>query len=372
MAYQDYLNQIAQNIGQAPRDSVIYESIYGLNINGRGAPIALNTENHGYTFITRPDLNLSYDNLQVDRMMSMLLLSDQSSVVNGQDSIQRIVRSYLDPTAQRDPKANVPCRRVDPHNPFIPLLSNNMTSLTGFPDFTLGTFTSQPGLYREAYSYVDDVPYSYDTYDLQMTCKNIQGDPITWLMLMWERYQGLVYEGRLMPYPNNVLYNTIDYNTRIYRLVMDVSRTYVTRLFACGAAFPLSAPIGRHADFTENGSDSPFQTANDQLTFTFRAMGFIYYDHLLIYDFNTTVSDANASMADGVRDAGGTSSPMVKLQPWERSYFNYNAYPRINPSTMELEWWVARDYYTANVEGVLRYNDASATSSSASGATVTN
>jgi len=362
MAYEDYLNQIVQNIGQMPRDRAIYDSIYGININGRGAPIALNTENHGFTFFTRPDLNLSYDNLQVDRVMSTLLLSDQaSSLINGQNSIQRIIRSYLDPRAHRSPEAKVPCAAVDPLNPFMPLLSNNLVTLTGWPDFTLGTHTSQPGLYREAYSYVDDVPYSYDSYDLQATFRNVTGDPITWALLLWGWYQGLVYEGRLMPYPENVLYNVIDYNTRVYRLVTDVSRTYVTRIFACGASFPITAPIGRHADFTGDGSESPFQTVNDQITFTFRAMGFTYYDHILIYEFNTCVSDANPSMRDGVRDEGA-NSPMVKLQPWERNYFNYKSYPRINPASMELEWWVPRAFYESQKAGVIRYGDVNATS----------
>jgi len=337
------------------------DTIYGLNINARGSNVPLNTENVGYVFFTRPDLNLSYDNLQVDRMMSMLLLSDQNSLIQGQDSIQRIVRSYLDPTAQRDPTAKVPCRGVDPLNPFIPLLSNNAITLSGFPDFALGTFTSNPGLYRESYSYVDDVPYKYETYDLQLTCRNLDGDPITWLMLMWARYQGLVYEGRLMPYPENVLLNVVDYNTRIYRLVTDVSRTYVTRIMACGAAFPMTAPIGQFADYQEQGSDSPFTTVNNQLTFAFRAMGFTYYDHILIYDFNTTVSDANPAMRDGIRDQGGASAPMVKLQQWEKTFFSGRAsYPRINPASMELEWWVSRQTYNANREGVLRYNDANA------------
>lgn len=354
MAYEDYIDQIARNVGQSPQSQAFADTIYGINITGRGSPIPLNTENHGYTFFTRPDLNLSYDNCQVDRVLSNVLMSSPRS-------LQRVIRSYLDPQAQRAPNGPA-CPLVDPLNPFIPLLSNNLVTITGWPDFTLGTYSSQPGLYREVYSYVDDVPYDYSEYDLQVTTRNLTGDPITLMLLIWGRYEGLVKEGRIMPHPFNVMNDVIDYNTRIYRLVMDPTRTYVTRLMACGASYPISAPIGRHADYTGEAAETPFQTATEQLTFTFRTLGFTYYDHILIYEFNTCVSDANPAMADEHREEGGdTSSPMVKLKSWERSYFSGKAYPRIEPATMELEWWVPRRVYTENREGVIRFNNTQGT-----------
>jgi hypothetical protein len=349
MALEDYLNQISQNMGQAPRDRRISESFYGLNIVGRNAPIALNTENHGYTFFTRPCMNLSYDNLAVDRLMSNLLMENP-------DSMQRMIRAYLDPMAHRN---DLKCPGVDPLNPFIPLLSNNLISLTGWEDFTLGTFTSTPGVYREAYSYVDDIPYSYGTYDLTGTFRNLTGDPITFMMLVWGWYQGLVYEGRLMPYPELVMLNEIDYNTRIYRLVMDSTRTYVTRIAATGASFPMTAPIGNAFNFTGDGSESPFQTANDQVSISFRCMGFTYYDHILIYEFNDLVEDFNPLMRADNRDRA-----MQELKPWEKEYFNYRSYPRINPLNMKLEWWTSKADYEQAKAGVIRQSNTSAVEAS--------
>jgi hypothetical protein len=339
MALDDYLNQISRNIGQAPRDRTISDSFYGLNIVGRNAPIAVNTENHGFTFFTRPSLNLSYDNLAVDRVLSNLLMENPYSV-------QRMIRCYLDP---RLPLQGITSPGVDNLNPFIPLLSNNLISLSGWPDFTLNTQTTQPGLYREAYSYVDDVPYNYESFDIQASFRNISGDPISFMFLLWGWYMGLVYEGRLMPYPDHVLYNRVDYNTRIYRLIMDKTRTYVTRIGACGASFPMTAPIGNIFNFEGDGSETPFTTANDQISVNFRCMGFTYYDHILIYEFNTVGELFNASMRDGERQRN-----MVKLHPAEREYFNYHAYPRINEATMELEWWVFKNYYESQKGNVLR------------------
>lgn len=340
MALEDYLTQITRNIGQVPRDDAIAESFYGLNIVGRNAPIPLNTENHGFTFFTRPNLNLSYDNLVVDRVLSGLLLDSPYS-------IQRMVRCYLDPKLQTE--ENLLCPGVDPLNPFIPLLSNNLITLSGWEDFVLNTHTSTPGLYREEYSYVDDVPYNYRVVDLQASFRNIVGDPISYMLLMWGWYMGLVYEGRIMPYPENILYNRCDYNTRIYRLIMDPTRTYVTRIGANGASFPLTAPIGNIFNFSGDGSETPFPTANDQITVSFRSMGFTYYDHMLIYEFNRLGELWNSAMKPSQR-----SERMVKLQSHEKDYFNYRAYPRINEETLELEWWVMKDYYQAHVQKIRR------------------
>jgi len=338
MALDDYLNQIARNLGRSPRDQAISDAFYGLNIVGRNGPIPVNTENHGFTFFTRPLMNMSYDNLIVDRVMSNLLVEEPYSV-------QRMVRASLDPSLLAQ---GITSPGIDNLSAFIPLLSNNLISLSGWPDFTLNTHTSQPGLYREAYSYVDDIPYHYETYDLQASFRNLPGDPISFMMLIWGWYMGLVYEGRLMPYPDMVLYNEIDYNTRIYRLIMDKSRRYVTRIGATGASFPMTAPIGNIFNFEGDGSETPFPTANDQIAVNFRCMGFTYYDHILIYEFNRVVEHFNVAMKDENRERY-----LVKLKPWEREYFNYSAYPHINELTLELEWWVFREQYDAERANII-------------------
>lgn len=347
MAVEDYLRRISRNIGQVPMSQALSNTFYGLNIVGRNAAIPVNTENHGYTFFTRPLMNMANDNLAIDRVLSGLLQDSPYSV-------QRMVRMYLDP---RLATSNISSPGVDNLNPFIPLLSNNLVSLSGWPDFTVRTSTSQPGLYREDYSYVDDVPYNYEAYTLQASFRNIAGDPISFMFLMWGWYMGLVYEGRIMPHPDLVMLNEIDYQTRIYRLVMDQSRTYVTRIGATGSAFPVAAPVGNIFDFEGDGSESPFTTANNQLSVPFQCMGFTYYDHILIYEFNSLGETFNVALKDENRER-----MMTKLTRSEREYFNYSAYPRINELNMELEWWVPNAVYTKEINGLLRnstlYNDS--------------
>ncbi len=333
MSVNSYIESIAQNIGQSPRNQALHNAAFGMNILGRNAPLLLNTENHGYTFFTKPLFNLSYDNCMVDRRLSMLLREDT-------DCLERMVRCTLDPWSMTRKDNPIQSSKVDPLSPFIPILSNNLISLNGWPDFTINMSTTTAGIYRDSMAYVDDVPYQYETYTLQGTYRNVEGDPVTLTHYMWLLAQGLGKEGRTMPYPELVMLNERDYDTRIYRLIMDQTRTYVTRIFACGAATPENAPTGEIANFTGDGSETGSQVISSQLNFSYRANGVTTYDHILIFEFNDLQGDFNSSMKDENRE-----QVMHLLFPWEKQYFNYRAYPRINPSNMELEWWVPKYYY---------------------------
>lgn len=341
MALNDFINQIVRNTGLSPRDQSISDTFRGLNITGKNNAVPLNTENHGYTFFTRPYLNLSEQNCMVDRRLQMLLNPNPLSV-------ERRVRAYLDPERHKN---NGPdwCPGVDVFNPFITILSNNLISLTGWEDFTLNLSTTTPGVYRDAMSYVDDVPYQYGTYDLQMTCRNIDGDPITWMLAMMEIYMGLNREGRIMPYPELALLNEYDANVRCYRLVMDATKTYVQRIAANGAGLFMNAPTGQGLNFTGDGSETPYQTVSDQLNFSIRSMGLTIYDYILIYEFNELVQEFNPAMKDGSRGVA-----TVKLSQNEKNWFNFDAYPYINVEAHnELEWHVFRHIYEARLGGNL-------------------
>lgn len=333
MSANSYIERISQNIGQVPRNQALQNAAFGMNILGRNSAIPQNTENHGYTFITKPLFNLSYDNCMVDRRLSMLLRENT-------ECLERAIRVTLDPWSQTTKDNALVSTLVDPLSPFIPILSNNLISLNGWPDFTLNMSTTAAGIYRDAMAYVDDVPYQYETFTLQATYRNIEGDPITLLHYMWLLAAGLGKEGRTMPYPELVMMNERDYDTRIYRLITDQTRTYVTRIFACGAATPENAPTGEIANFTGDGSETGSQVISSQLNFSYRCNGVSTYDHMLVYEFNDLQQDFNPMMKDDARE-----SMMHLLFPWEKNYFNFRAYPRINPINMELEWWVPKDEY---------------------------
>jgi hypothetical protein len=183
---------------------------------------------------------------------------------------------------------------------------------------------------------VDSFASDYSTFDITATFRNIDGDPINALFRAWTQYMTRVLSGSLVPYPEFVVENEIDYMTRIYRIILDPSRTHVQKIGACGAGFPTALPLGAAFNYS---SDAPISQDTAQISIPFRCMGAQYNDPILVAEFNTTVATFNASMADGVRE-----KMMVKLQQHERELFNYEGYPRISPD-MELEWWVSKLTY---------------------------
>jgi hypothetical protein len=142
----------------------------------------------------------------------------------------------------------------------------------------------------------------------------------------------------MMPYPDAIVENEIDYQTRIYRLVLDPKMKFVQKIGACGAAFPMASPLGASFNFA---SDTPYMRDNDQLSIPFKAIGASYLDPILISEFNQVVQEFNPDMKDSRR-----SRNYKKLIGNDGRYFNFRGYPRINPTTYELEWWVDGPEYT--------------------------
>lgn len=336
------IGEIYRSSGLSGFDNGMVDTFQGINIQGRNGTVPINRENHGFTFFTRPVLNLSDGNIVVDRVMQGLSTGDEFS-------IPRAIRNILDyRTASVD---NIVSRIVDRSNPFIPLLSNNLISLTGWRDYVNQTTSSQPGLYRETFTYVDDIPHDYEDWDATANFRSISGDPISYLFYIWGRYMALAREGSLMPYADFIKYRELDYNTRIYRILTDVTRRRVTRIGASGAGFPLNSPIGNIMNFTGDGSETPFQTASDQVSISFKNSGTIYYDSALVHDFNWLVKTWNRYMRDDYR-----AHNMVKLEPNEYAILNYLAYPLIDEGTMMLDWYVPIDKYNAYQELLAKQN----------------
>lgn len=266
-------------------------------------------------------------------------------------SIQRVIRMYLDPRLGASDSA-LQSPFVDNKNAFMPLLTNHCISCTGWQDVLLDTYTSQPGAYREVYTQTDGVFKNYTTYDISATFRSMPGDPILQLMLFWEFYQAAVFEGKLIPYPDFLVQNEIDYNTRIYRLVLDQSKQYVQKIACTGASFPINAPIGNSFNFE---SDQPINMANKEITIQFKSVGARYMDDIVVHDFNKVVGIFNPDM----RSSDMTKSKtMVKIHMSELHVFNNMGYPYIEPNTKELQWYVPIADYNRMMGSYSRHLDA--------------
>lgn len=101
--------------------------------------------------------------------------------------------------------------------------------------------------------------------------------------------------------------------------------------------FPISDSIGSFFDVNIN---TPFNDQNKEINIRFRCLGFECLDDILVYEFNKSVIQFNSNMKDGNRER-----IMYKINKNIVHLFNNRGYPRINPNTYELEWWIDNNLY---------------------------
>ena len=319
-------------------NSSITNNIYGINHRQVRALIPTNKEVYGFTFFVKPQLNLQSNNIKNLRLLYPLLN-------NNKLSIQTVARCTLDPRTISgysikqgvyvEPPLN--CILVDPLQAFIPILTNDIVSISGGQDLALPTFTSKEGLYGQVYSQVDGIARYYGVYDIDATFTNMKGDVIFYLFYTWLHYQANVFEGRLLPYPDFNIANEIDYMTRIYRIILDKTKTTVTKIFATGVCYPYTLPMGQFFDFN---IDRPYNEQVKDITIRFKCLGFESVDDILIFEFNETVCQFNPGMRDQYRNEF-----MTKIDNYTGTIFNNRGYPRIDPNNYNFEWFVFNNLY---------------------------
>lgn len=352
---QDYFNKFTSidsifSYGSTlgSRKAAVTDNLRGFYLAGGLPTVQPNTDRNGYVFFTRPQLNLSAGNCMRTRMLFNLLTRDVKSM-------QTWVRATLDPRLYSDLNENARSPMVDNTNPFIPLLSNTIKSLSGWPDLVVQARTSTEGARKETQSVVDGVMEYYQEFDLDATFFNTQEDPITNLFYIWEKYMTLVFEGMANPYPDFIVENEIDYNTRIYRIITDSTGQFVSKMAACGAAFPISLPTSEYANFNR---DEPITLGRKDITVRFRCNGAIYYDPILMENFNETVFIFNPKLRNEV-DTGSirrNSSDFIKVAAPYQHIFNNLCIPYIDKDTNELCWFVDTTNELAK-EPISKYED---------------
>ncbi len=345
--FRDAVERISRQNGYGELYAAVQNNFYGFDINGMGAPIPQSRDNIGYTFYTRPRMNLSYHNVSLDRRMLPLTTRDPYST-------RMAIRALLDPIANKGTWANkmtldsgaifetITTPLIDPKNCFIPLLSNNLLTMSGWPDFTADTYSSVEGRQREQWSMYDGPMRMLGLYDFTTTFRNIATDAISTLLHMWLFYGLNVRNGKMWPYPDANALNEKDYETACYRIVMDPTKTYVMFIMR-SIMFPTSAPSGIHGNFNK---ENPIITESGQVSLQWRGQGVEVQDPILVEEFNDVVQMFNYSMR--LTDPTNPNSTLVgveagdysKVSPAMKNVSNYRCYPRINPISMELEWYV--------------------------------
>lgn len=337
------LNDVFKTTVLGDVKGAIGSTLFGLNHRQTAVPVPINRDQHGYIFFTRPQLNLSTTNVRSLRRFTPLL--DQNEL-----SLPRAIRRFLDP---RLSAAEYPCPIVDDKQAFIPILTNHVMDCSGWPDPVLDLYTSRPGVQREVFSLVDSVMENYGAYDLSVNFRNMVGSPIEALIDTWMWYKSSVFVGNMMPYPDFIAQNVVDYQTRIWRLVMDKNKMFVQKIACSGVSIPRTNPVGASFNFE---SDRPLNQSNDRIQITMHCTGFCYNDPILVWEFNKAVGIFNPDMQNLLD--GAEPSEHVRLEPSEYQLFNNRGYPYIDQDTMRLHWYVSKQDYTARMSGFSRVSEA--------------
>ena len=315
-------------------------TLKGFNSGTRYLPPIKDPKDHmGFTFFTRPQLNLSTVNIKNIRQFLPLL-------TNKSESIQRYARTMLDPRLLYGlsnttfgsfyNNEKLSCSLVDKFNPFIPVLSNLLKTMSGWPDMVVPSFTSSAGLRKEQISLIDGTFEIFDTFDISCTFRNIVNEPLTMLFQTWIQYASLVFEGMIYPYLDFVSEFEIDYNTRIYRFITDDTGRHIKKAACTGAAFPKNVPLGKFYDYNR---EELYNTQTSEINISFTSMGALYNDVKIFYAFNKTWSIFNPSIKKWLK--GDKDSSGLEVVPYELlPKLNYRAYPIIDMYNNEIVWLI--------------------------------
>lgn len=325
-----YVDNILTSLGFGRTDQRMVNNLRAFNIIQNQSLPQVQVENMGYVFFTRPSLNLSYDNIAIIRKMI-------SMNTKRQETVGRFIRASLDHVNSVYRGSNGSSPFVDPLNPFIPILTNSLETLGGWPNPTVDTYTSKAGNYKEQWAMVDGSYQIYGAFNLSATFNNPPNDVVSKMMNMWTLYQNLVYDGSIAPYPQARQQRYIDYQTRIYRFVMDHSKRTILKWAATGTSFPTTNTDADSMDFDRSKIYNEGLARVDQ---NFLCTGAEYNDPITLYEFNACVEIMNPSMRPKYR-----KDRMQKLSQADKLYMNFLAYPYIDLETHELEWYVFKGVY---------------------------
>lgn len=213
-----------------------------------------NTENVGFTFITRPRLCLQSSNLRQDRIMQAL---DTENIRSPAFMIRALLdtkwgrgfdgsmvdESYEGLSPQLLQKlCQSPMYSI--YNPFLTPICNGLQSISGYPDPTLETYGTEPGFFSEVQSY----PIGYDflnrPVDLMLNIKDVNGGINMAIFYFWLQYMGLVTRGNMMAYKEDIDLRRMNFTFSIYRFTTDATRTKIIHWSKATGCFIKTVPLG--------------------------------------------------------------------------------------------------------------------------------
>ena len=270
------LNRLQRSIGMGSMNHQYYDFMNGLD-RFQHNMLPPNIEHSGYTFITRPTLRLDTHALRMRPEFTPLLNTDPSSTTAA-------IRCYLDPAYHRKAASSGNgSLMANVRSPFLTPVCNGLTSLSGWPDITLQTLTTDSGFHMEDQTFVVGYDMLTRSYDINMTFKDIQGGPLAALFFFWVLNMGYVANGEMPIYENDEDELRMNYTVSIYRFIVDPTKQIITKFSRGVGCFPKNLSIGAMFNFNES---EVINTDVGTFSIPFTVNGIEYNNYKTLVDFN--------------------------------------------------------------------------------------
>lgn len=331
------IDKILNQGGKSSFNRVLTDLVWGFNHRNVGLVGLENDDTQGLYLLTRPELNLSYDNLKNVPEFDFLYKG-------GPYSMGAVIRAYLDPiSSQPGGEAYTPL--VDHRNPFIPMLSNLILDFSGTSDISVPLWTSDTGKFDEQYFIPTGISGVYNIWESNATFRNVKGDPVTALFFVWATYINRVAEHSMVPWHRNLVEDELDSTTRVYRVVADITGNKYTKISCSIASIPTASTVGSSFDMN---SSVVYSEANKTVSVPFTNAGAWYFNQNIVDAIDKLTVRFNPDME---ADEEGVINRMQLLSPSELKLFNWDAYLRLNPINQSIEWYVDIDKYERVMRG---------------------
>ena len=332
----EVLNSMARAAGAGSEYARYQDIFFGLNRLPQIPAVRIHTENQGLVFFTKPDLNLSYDNISTVRKLFFLL--DQEA-----NSMGHALRQALDPRSQRMFK--IRSNITDMHNPYLTFMTNLCLTMSQPPDVGIQVYTSPEGVMKEQWMTADGIAEQHGYYDITCTFMNPQGNPVNLAVLAWLLYIQHLRIGPCYPHPENRVSGRMDYFTRIERFTLDPTGRRIEQWWHTAASVPQNINLGA---FMAYNKFENINADNKETSVQFACVGSVFNDPIQLVEFNRRMMGkfGNPGLRDSVRE-----SKYVKIHPSDYGLTNYYGYPLINLATREMEWWIPKEELSKLLKG---------------------
>lgn len=293
------LNESYQSMGLGSSTNILQNFLSRIDRHGNRY-IPINTMNYGYTFITRPRLNMSTGNLLSHPVTALLGDYDPNSVAF-------MIRMLLDTRAssprgqklfnRKDVKEDSDLRTcagksglLDIYNPFFTPLCNGLTGIAGWPDFNLEAATMGEDFHSGDFTFIKGCDFQLRTTELTLEFMDVQGSIILSCIFYWCLMMALQAKGVCEAYPDDIYLQRLNYTVSIYRFITDSTRRKILWWSKATGCFPKSAPIGRLFDVS-NGEVTISAAKAFSIPFTANVVE--YNNPGILYDFRRLMRNYN-------------------------------------------------------------------------------